>query len=131
MLEEEAMARILLAEDDEQVRTMLGEMLERAGHDVVVAPDGRQAVKMYKREPADLMITDMAMPKKHGYEVIGEIRQRFPDLRSIAITGWGSELLALADTYGASRTLSKPVAKAELLQAVDDLLADSIGTGHD
>ena len=111
-----------MAEDDEQVRTMLHEMLKRAGHDVVVARDGRQAVKMYQREPADVMITDMAMPKKHGYEAIGEIRHRFPDLKSIAITGWGSELLDLAESYGASRTMAKPVGQTELLDTIDDLL---------
>jgi CheY-like chemotaxis protein len=117
-------AKILVAEDDEQVRGMLHQMLERAGHDVAVARDGRQAVKMYRREPADVMITDMAMPKKHGYEAIRELKERFPDLKSIAITGWGSELLDLADSNGASLTMAKPVGQAELLQAVDDLLGD-------
>jgi len=77
--------------DDEQLRTMLSEVLKRAGHEVQTACDGDEAIKMYGRNPTDLVITDPIMPDKGGLEMIREIRRDFPTVRIIANVGRGSQ----------------------------------------
>src|SRR5258706_15101020 len=100
-----SMASILLVDDDEQLRTMLSEVLKRAGHEVQTACDGNEAIRMYGRNPTDLVITDLIMPDKEGLEMIREIRRGFPTVRIIAMSGGGrngpADYLALAERFGA------------------------------
>lgn len=86
-----SMARILVADDDMQVRMIVRLMLEGAGHTVAEAPDGRVALKMWRaaHEPFDLMITDIMMPETDGFEAIIEFRKTWPSAKIIAITGGG------------------------------------------
>lgn len=81
------MARILVIEDDEQVRNILCEMLEGVGNDMEDAPDGLEGVQTYKEDPTDLVITDLFMPEKDGVETIRELQRDYPDVKVIAITG--------------------------------------------
>ena len=67
------MKRILIIDDDTQLRQMLRQLLERQGYEVADAPDGREAMKLYRRSPADLIITDIIMPEKEGIETIIEL----------------------------------------------------------
>ncbi len=125
------MARILVIDDDDQVREMLRQMMEHAGHEAVVAPDGEIGMRMYREKPTDIIVTDIIMPEKDGWEAIVELRKEFPDARIIAISG-GARLgpysyLAIAKRFGAQRVFAKPIEKAELLRAIRELLegADS------
>ena len=122
------MARILIIDDEEIFRTMLRQILEDAGHAVVEAADGIEGVALFRQHPADLIITDIIMPKKDGMQVISELKRDFPDVKVIAITGGGQK--GQADFFfdaslilGAKRTLLKPVHMPELLAAIEDLLA--------
>lgn len=121
------MGRILVVEDDKAVRDLLREILERAGHDVMDASNGQEAITMYKASPADLIITNILMPEKEGLETIQELRRDHPEIKIIAISGGGqigpSDYLDVAKRFGASRTFSKPFNRKELLEAVDELLA--------
>jgi DNA-binding NtrC family response regulator len=122
------MARILVIEDDENIREMFSELLARAGHEVVPMENGKDAAKRRAEVAADLVITDILMPERDGLETIGDLRRCAPEVKIIAISG-GSKIgpglyLDAAETLGAHRAFAKPVDVAELLAAVRELLAE-------
>lgn len=120
------MARILIIDDDDQVRTLLRMILEREGHEVIEAPDGEVGVELYRKEPADVVITDIFMPEKEGLETIMDLRLEYPEVKLIAISGGGHlkahEYLHMARKLGAQLTLTKPFERDELLEAVTGIL---------
>ncbi len=122
------MAHILIIDDEELFRNMLRQMLELAGHKVTEAADGGQGIEAQRKEPADLVITDIFMPEKEGIETIREMKRDFPAVKIIAVTGGGNkrrgfEYLEYASKIGADRVLSKPFERKEILAAIDELLA--------
>ena len=130
------MGSILIVDDEEDIRDALTMVLESAGYDVKVASNGNKAVEL-QREPADLIITDIIMPGKDGVSTIKEIRQEFPGIRIIAISGGGgvqpveyvpeaittTAYLAAAKEAGADMAFTKPFEREDLIQAVNDLFA--------
>ena len=120
-------ARILLIEDDANVRLALKQALQRAGHEVAEARDGRDGVERYSAQPADLVVTDLVMPNQEGIETIEQLRRLTPSLPIVAISGGGRtgnrDVLALAAKVGASRTMAKPFRPRELVQVIAGLLA--------
>lgn len=118
------MARILVIEDDEQVRTLLAERLSKEGYEVVSAADGDAGIRIYREAPADLVITDILMPVKDGVEAIRELRQEFPEVPIIAITGVRGRFsrLPAAEVLGAARTFTKPFNLNEMMAAVASIL---------
>lgn len=123
------MPRILVIDDEAPVRTLLQTVLERAGYEVVTAPDGKKGMRCHEMAPADLIITDIVMPDKEGIELIRELRQAEPDVKVFAISGGGrvaaNPYLMLAEKLGALRTFAKPVKTDVLLEAVND----AVGVG--
>ena len=122
------MIRILVIDDDINIREMLKECLERAEYEVLVASDGKAALKLHSANPVDLIITDIVMPEKDGLEIIMEFRRRFPEVKVIAISGGGkigaNEYLNIAKVLGVTKTFSKPFELRELLAAVRELVQD-------
>ena len=120
------MTRILVIDDDLQTRDVLRQMLERAGYDVVEAPNGRAGLQHYQATAIDLIITDILMPEQDGLETIQELRRLAPAAKIIAISGGGQtgllDLLPIAAKLGAQCTLRKPLRRQELLEAVRQLL---------
>ncbi len=120
------MSTILVIDDEDQVRTMLQQALEREGYQVLDARDGKEGIKLFKENKTDLIITDLIMPDKEGLETITELRRDFPEVKIIAISGGGhvdpESYLTIAKKMGASRTLPKPFDLEELLAAVRELL---------
>ncbi len=121
------MKRILVIDDDEQLRSMLSRMLQLAGYEVVVAADGEEGIRLFRQNPVDLVITDIFMPEKEGLETIRELHKEFPDLKIIAISGGSNKMgdfssLPFAKRFGATETLAKPFHKNELLMLVKDVL---------
>ena len=120
------MARILIIDDEPQIRSMLKLMLERDGYEVVEAPDGVEGINVYRQNPADLIITDLIMPNKDGIGMIIELKKEFPDVKIIAMSGGGLNkpegYLKGAKKLGAARTLTKPIDREEMLKAVKDIL---------
>ena len=120
------MARVLLIDDEEQVRKLIREVLEEAGHEVAEARNGREGTKLYEANPADLVITDLVMPEQEGLETITGLRRRFPAVKIIAISGaqqkLGLDLLYVAEKLGAIRTMEKPFDVRKLLALVEELL---------
>lgn len=121
------MPHILLIDDEAPLREMLRTVLEQFGHEVTEARDGREALGLYQPERHDLVLTDLIMPGKEGIETMLELRKRNPAVRIIAMSGGGRvtsvDYLQIARQIGARRVLSKPFSHAELLNAVDDVLA--------
>ncbi|MFO7655042.1 MAG: response regulator [Candidatus Krumholzibacteriia bacterium] len=123
------MPRILVVDDDDQIRAMLRLTLEREGHVIDEAADGNQALARYAAEPADLVIMDIVMPEKEGIETIMELRRTYRDVKIIAISGGGrvnpEDYLRWARTFGVQHTFAKPVDRNRLLDAVDELAVNA------
>ena len=119
------MARILVIEDDDRARELYGEMLERAGYEVVCAVDGVEGSEAFRKNPVDVVVTDLFMPKKDGVETIRDLRSDYPDIKVLAITGVRGRFsrLPAAETVGAQRTLVKPFSMEDMLKALEELLA--------
>ena len=120
------MARILIVEDNTQLRQMLRMTLERAGYETAEAADGDEAIEMTRKSRYDVVITDIVMPEKDGLEMIRVLREDNPDTKIIAISGSGrvapTIYLGAAKGLGAQRTFNKPLEREELLAAVRELL---------
>lgn len=120
------MPRILLIDDDASVRHSLRMVLERDGHSIVEAIDGDQGVSLCRRFGFDLVITDLFMPEKDGFEVLLEIGHMPSHPPIITISGaFGEravEHLRDAEMLGSVRTLAKPFTAAELLAVVREVL---------
>ena len=111
-----SVARILIVDDDEADRIVLGTILERAGHEAFFAEDGEEALGEYGGHAIDIVITNLQMPRVHGLDLITLLRNVSPRPAIIAISGTG--LLDFAKEAGADATLTKPVDRIELLSAV-------------
>ena len=122
------MARILIIDDEPQIRSMLRLMLERVGYEVAEAPDGIEGIRRYRENPADLIITDLIMPNKDGIGMIIDLKKEFPKVKIIAMSGGGVNrpegYLDGAKKLGATRTLTKPIDRDEMLKAVKETLKD-------
>ena len=120
------MALILIIDDDDQIRRVLRKTLERDGYDVADAPNGKEGIRLYRENPADLVITDIIMPEKEGIETIMDLRREFPEVKIIAMSGGGrigpEDYLHMAKGLGAQRTLTKPLERDELLRVVRELI---------
>lgn len=123
------MARILIIDDNVKFLNMLRKMLERAGHEVVEAPNGEVGTKLFREDRTDLIITDIFMPEKEGLELIIELKQEFSTVKIIAISGGGREgnfsYLKAARELGADRSFAKPFERQEILDAIQELVGQS------
>lgn len=124
------MARILIIDDDADVRAVTQEILESAGHEVVCAENGLAGLEAQRRRPADLAVVDLFMPEKEGVETIQDLRRQFPGVKIVAMSGGGRSIdsgryLATASRLGAGAVLSKPFDARALLGAIDRLLLGS------
>ena len=118
------MARILIIDDDATLRTILGHALKEAGHEVILAADGREGIKQHRAVPADLIITDLFMPEQEGLETIRQLRKEFPEIAIIAMSGIDptNTMLTIASKLGAARILQKPFGIERLLKTIDEVL---------
>ena len=129
------MGSILIIDDEDDIRDALQMILENVGYYVRVASNGYEAIDLQRREPADMIITDIIMPEKDGVTTINEIRQEFPGVMIIAISGGGgidpvayqpeaittTAYLEAAKQAGADRIFTKPFERKEIIQVVDEL----------
>jgi len=122
------MAHILLIDDDIQVRMVLEGFLTHDGHQVVCATNGKEAQKLLGDEPFDLVLTDIVMPERDGFEVIMHLITQPERPRIIAISGGSPTLsqqliLNMSSKLPIERVLSKPVSYQQLSTAVNDVLS--------
>ncbi len=118
--------RVLIVDDDEQIRTLLQEVMEWAGFDVAVAENGRVAMRLQGQRPADLVITDLIMPEQEGLETITSLKKLYQGIKIIAISGGGrigpEAYLPAALELGADLIFSKPFDVQEIVAAARALL---------
>ncbi|MEA2116674.1 MAG: response regulator [Thermodesulfobacteriota bacterium] len=121
------MKRILVVDDEEQIRSMLTQMLEHEGFVVDTAENGEEGMDLVTRHAYDLIITDMIMPIKDGLKLIMELIRDYPDQRILAISGGGAikaeRYLTMAGYLGDDiATLEKPFKRENLLALVNEQL---------
>ena len=118
--------RVLVVDDEEGTRDLLCEVLADSGCETTAVASGEEAIQRYRCERYSIVIIDIFMPGKDGFETIMEIRRSFPQARVIAITGRvehdGLDVLSWAQKIGAQRTLQKPFTPDELLYAMAEVL---------
>jgi two-component system, NtrC family, response regulator AtoC len=114
---------ILVADDEPNLRRVLGAMLKREGHEVLAASDGLQALQMIKAQPVHTVITDLRMPKLDGMELLKHIVQEYPDVPVIILTAHGSVDNAVAAVKaGAFDYIEKPFEQDQLKRVVSTAL---------
>lgn len=120
------MSRILIVEDEILPRQALRLLLESEGHLVEEARDGIDIEQTVREWNPDLVITDIVMPRREGVETIKALREDFPNLKILAVSGSGgarADFLRLAQRFGANATLEKPFEGEALLAKIKPLLA--------
>jgi DNA-binding response OmpR family regulator len=116
-------ARILIAEDDANIRLGLVATLESEGYDVTAASDGAQALKLYPQSKYDLVVLDVMMPKASGYDVCRELRAAGATVPVLFLTAKGEEVDKVVGLrLGADDYVVKPFGIHELLARVEVLL---------
>lgn len=123
------MAHILLVEDSPEVSLSVREILASAGHTVEDVASGKQALKALKASTFDAIVSDIWMPEMDGIALLKEIRGAGNDIPVVVISGGAPNApltytAPLAETFGANMVVYKPFEKAELLKAIESVLAD-------
>src|SRR5262245_41306593 len=114
----ERKARILVIDDDADLRNMLQLFLESEGYEVAVAGDGREGLRMQHEAPAGIVLTDVFMPGKEGIETIRDLQRDYPDIKIVVMSGGASlarmDYTNVAVMMGAVRSLRKPFEPEDL-----------------
>jgi len=120
------MARILVVDDNDEIRRMMRLALELYGHDVLDAGNGVEALAQFRRRVTDLVVTDIVMPDMEGLQTIIELRALDSRVKILAISGGGTFVpegyLKSARMLGADEGLEKPFTVQQLVDAVNGLL---------
>ncbi len=120
------MKHILIIDDDNDMRTILDEVLSLAGYKTTVAAEGNEGLHHFQNSTFDLIITDLIMPGKEGIETIIEVKKVNTETKIIAISGGGridaADHLSVASKIGADATLAKPFRNHEILKLVKNTI---------
>ena len=117
--------KLLIADDEPNILISLEYLLKREGYQVTVARDGQEALDAVGRECPDLLLLDVMMPRKNGFEVCQALRadERFAALKILMLTAKGRDTdIAKGQALGADANMTKPFATRELVQKIADLL---------
>jgi CheY-like chemotaxis protein len=121
--------RVLIADDDAELRAILGLWLTGEGYDIGQAKNGMEAVDLHGRNPFDVVVTEIIMREKDGFETLRELRQKPSPPKFIAMCGgtrMSSELyLRIARSLGAQCVLTKPFLPEQLLAAIRQVLGEA------
>ncbi len=119
------MAKILVIDDEKIVRMAIIHKLKKEGHEVIEAEDGEEGIEKYREDPADLIITDIIMPNKEGFETIRELNEEFPDAKIVAMSGGGKisseNYLDIAKKFNVVDVFEKSFEWEEMLKIVRKL----------
>ena len=116
--------KILIADDDASVRKALGRVLEEEGYQIMLAADGRETLQHFDAGPVDLLVLDLGLPVRNGWNTFERITRRAPAFPIVIITGKANPCdLAVAAGFGA--VMEKPLDVGQLLQTMKELLGES------
>ncbi len=122
--------RVLVIDDNPDIRKTIQWLLEDEGFVVAVAENGREGLGLQRREPADIVVTDIFMPEQDGIETIWQLREEFPHVPIIVISGGGAagktDYSVVARELGARKTLRKPFNPQELIDIVRQISRSSL-----
>lgn len=115
--------RVLVVDDNADIRGFIQDLLEVEGYEVSVASNGEEALGILRERGSDIVITDLFMPERDGLETILALKQQFPGIGVVAISGdrqtaGDTDYLSVAEVAGADCTLRKPFTSAALFEAV-------------
>jgi two-component system, chemotaxis family, chemotaxis protein CheY len=120
------MTSVLVIDDSDEVRSLIGQVLAPLGYEIREAENGVKGLDAYKEAAADVVVLDMFMPEKDGLETLRDLRQFDPNVRVIAMTGGGTHsnmgILKPALLMGAAKLLFKPFTLTELRTVVAEAL---------
>ena len=121
------MHRVMIIEDETELREMIKTTLIRRKYTVFEAENGKDALNHFKPSMTDLVVTDLIMPEEDGLKVIMKLKELKPSIKIIAISGGGKAgpggYLNLAKALGAHAVLSKPFSISDLVSKIEELLA--------
>ncbi len=119
------MPKVLIIDDEEDIRSVLKDMLGMSGYSVDTAENGKKAKELYDKTDYDVVITDIIMPEQDGFEVILDFRNKNQLDRIIAISGGrrtsSDDYLNIASHFGVSSIFSKPPNYKDLMAKVDEI----------
>jgi DNA-binding NtrC family response regulator len=119
------MERVLIVDDEEQMRELLAKVLEKNGYQVMTAGDGGQALTLLEKEPMDLVVTDVRMPGLDGMEALKAIKELNPEIVVIIMTAFGSiDQAVQAVKEGAYDYINKPFKIDEMLLTIKKALEE-------
>ena len=126
------MALILVIDDEDLLRRVLVDALKSAGHQIIEASSGKDAVTLIRTHAPDLVLTDIVMPDRDGLELLTALRKEQPNVPVIAMSGkvvQSGLYLNVAGKLGARAVLAKPFRLDELFETVNRVLADAKSKG--
>ena len=121
------MAYVLIADDDAAVGRLFRKILEQAGHEVYVANNGEDALRLYLRHPIDVVVTDIQMARGDGLELITALKGLYPEASIVAISGQSLHHLQIAQMAGARSILAKPISREKLVKVVEEAIESPPG----
>ncbi|MBC7252927.1 MAG: response regulator [Actinobacteria bacterium] len=117
-------AKLLIVDDNEGVRHLVSRWLERAGFRVEEAGDGAEAVEMVRKDPPDVILADIRMPKIDGIELARIVKSEFPHVKIILMTAYSSpQTIAQAKREGVDDYLEKPFTKDQVEKMALDIIS--------
>ena len=123
--------KILLVDDDKMILQTIGDFLKRQGHDLKMAYDGAEALPLTEESAPDLVISDIQMPGMDGIDFLKAIRERFPDLPVVMMTGSRAPETAIAALrQRANDYLTKPIQLEELQACIDRVAGRETNSGE-
>ena len=117
--------RILVVDDEDALRTVLSSELEGEGYEVDQAADGDEAIEIVQKKPFHLVLLDIKMPKVDGFEVLKFIKEKYPHVKVIMLTGFADLKNAIeSKKLGAEDFVSKPYDLVDLLTTIERVLSE-------
>jgi DNA-binding NtrC family response regulator len=117
--------RLLIVDDEDDLRDLLSQVLTKTGYDIATASDGEKAIELLYANTFDVVLLDIQMPKLNGIEVLKYISQHTPHTKVIMITGYADLKNAMeAREYGARDFISKPYKLDDVISTIDHVLKE-------
>ena len=125
--------RVLIVDDEAPMREFVQRVLDAAGYETAVAPDGDEAIALASKDkPFDLLVTDEMMPRMAGHQLARYMRERYLDIKVLYLTGYRERVLnAKGSLWADEAFLDKPCTPEGLVAAVSELLFARLGAGRD
>jgi CheY-like chemotaxis protein len=117
-------ANILVVDDDDEVRTLLYEIISKAGYNVDIAGSGEEGIASVQQKSYDMVITDLGMPNVTGRDVAKAVRKATPNVPVVLITGWGVQIDAVEE--GVDGVIAKPFDRQEILTQIAKMLKSRV-----